>query len=63
MLCRLTNVGISNYRWEFRAKTQYDFSSSPGGTRDDIYELLTTRGYTPNEANAIIDSIINTGHL
>jgi len=54
---------IYNYRWQFREKTQYDFSSSPGGTRDDIYELLTTRGYTPSEANTIIDSIINTGNV
>ena len=53
---------ISSYRWLFRAKTQYDFSSSPGGTRDDIYNMLTTRGFSPNEANNAIDSIINTGN-
>jgi len=57
-----TFAEISNYRWQFRSKTQYDFSSAPGGTRTNIYDLLTTKGYSPNEANTTIDNIIQNGN-
>ncbi len=53
---------INNYRWQFREKVQYDFSSKPHNSRDDIHELLTSTGYTPSEANALIDGIINRGN-
>lgn len=57
-----TFTDISGYRWQFRAKTQYDFSSAPGGTRTNIYDLLTSKGFSPTEANNAIDNIITTGN-
>jgi hypothetical protein len=53
---------VKSYRLKFREKYQYDFSSQPNNTEEDIYSFLTTRGFSPSEANSEIDVIKNRGN-
>ena len=55
----LTFYAIKNYRDSLRSYSTNFMESGTDATEDDIYELLTSRGKTPSEANIEI-SFLNT---